>query len=273
MKLTWFDANSWLIEAANRRILVDPWLVGDLVFAGMDWLIKGVRHDASNPQQSMDIEIPENIDLILLSQGLADHAHPQTLDRLDKSIPVVGSLDGAKVAKQRGFESVRSLHHGESLSLDGLTIEAFEGAIVGATKKENAYVVTFLNDPDRDLRLYYEPHGYPDSEHLKDVDAVDVVITPMADIDLAVMAPVIRGSAASPQLAELLNPQVMLPTAQNGRVNYDGLLAPMIRETGGADEMRSRLKSKGSEIRVVALEPGETTVLDLVARRQAVQAG
>jgi len=33
MQLTWFGANSWLLEW-QQRILIDPWLVGSLVFGG-----------------------------------------------------------------------------------------------------------------------------------------------------------------------------------------------------------------------------------------------
>ena len=270
MKLTWFDANSWLIEAGGQRVLVDPWLVGDLVFGGMNWLVRGVRKDPSNPGCSIDIDIPENIDLILLSQGLADHAHPETLARLDKSIPVVASPDGAEVAKEQGFDSVRAIAHGESLLLNGLKIQAFMGAPVGALKKENAYVLTFL---ENDLRLYYEPHGYPDAKHLKEIEAVDVAITPMADINLLAIAPVIRGGSAAIEIAELLNPQVMLPTAQNGRVTYEGLISTVLNESGGAEAIRPQLKSKGFEPRIVAPQSGETVTLDLQARRTAVQVG
>ncbi|MEM1369418.1 MAG: MBL fold metallo-hydrolase, partial [Cyanobacteria bacterium P01_H01_bin.15] len=32
MHLTYLDSNSWLIELAGQQILLDPWLVDDLVF-------------------------------------------------------------------------------------------------------------------------------------------------------------------------------------------------------------------------------------------------
>ncbi|NJL83206.1 MAG: MBL fold metallo-hydrolase, partial [Chloroflexaceae bacterium] len=67
MYLTYFDSNSWLIEIADQRILLDPWLVGSLTFGNMAWLFKGEKR-TSRP-------LPEKIDLILLSQGLEDHAH------------------------------------------------------------------------------------------------------------------------------------------------------------------------------------------------------
>lgn len=262
MKLTWFDANSWLIEAAGRRILVDPWLVGDLVFGGSPWLIRGFR-----PQP---IELPTNIDLILLSQGLADHAHSETLKQLDKSIPVMASPDGAKVARSLGYQSVTTLDHGDTEYFgreddsSRVKIQTFEGAVVGPAKKENAYVLTFLlSGSSEGVRLYYEPHGYPDAQHLKSLQGVDVVITPMADITLLGVAPVLNGKDAAPQLAELLKPQVMLPTAEAGRVQYSGLISGALKVDGGADVVRSLLKEKGSDTDIISPKPGETIELDL----------
>jgi len=265
MKLTWFDANTWLIEAAGKRILVDPWLVDDLTFGNLPWLVRGIKTDPP--------PIPTNIDLILLSQGLADHAHPPTLKQLDKSIPVMASPDGADIAKSLGFEQVTTLDHGDSVALpDGtVSVQTFIGAIVGMNKKENAYVLTFepdSTDTDR-TRLYYEPHGYPDAEHLKDLGSVDVVITPMADITLMGIAPVVRGGVAAPQLAELLHPQVMLPTAEAGKVTYDGLVAGAIKTDGGADRMRSQLAAKGFKTEVIQPVSGETVE---IALKKAVQA-
>ena len=130
---------------------MDPWLVGDLVFGNASWLIRGVR-----PQP---VAIPQQIDLLLLSQGLADHAHPETLAVLDKSIPVVASADGAKVAKAKGFTNVIHLAPGQSHRLgDDLLIEALPGAPVGPLAKENAYIVTVLTTG---LRIYYEPQATP----------------------------------------------------------------------------------------------------------------
>ncbi|MEM9947000.1 MAG: MBL fold metallo-hydrolase [Cyanobacteria bacterium P01_D01_bin.36] len=256
MQLTWFDANSWLIEAGGRRILVDPWLVGDLVFGNAPWLVRGFR--------SQPIDLPQNIDLILLSQGLADHAHPETLKQLDKSIPVIASPDGAKVAESLGYESVSTVVHGETTLFgsgeDGVQVQTFVGAPVGVTKKENAYVLTFLAEG---TRLYYEPHGYPDAEHLKGVDPVDVVITPMADIMLMGIAPVVVGKEAAPKLANLLKPQVMLPTAEAGRAEYSGLLASALSTSGGADELKLQFANQSLNIEVVQPISGQITPLTL----------
>ena len=109
MNLTYLDSNSWLIEIDGQRILLDPWLVGELTFGNAGWLFRGKKN---NPQP-----IPENIDLILLSQGLEDHAHPPTLKKLDKQIPVVASPNAAKVVQELGYATVNTLDHHESFSL------------------------------------------------------------------------------------------------------------------------------------------------------------
>jgi len=258
MQLTWFDANSWLVEAAGKRILVDPWLVGDLVFGNAPWLVRGFREQA--------LEIPQDIDLILLSQGLADHAHPETLEQLDKSIPVFASPDGAKMAESLGYQSVQALSHGDTAvfgsEAEGVKVQTFVGAPVGVTKKENAYVLTFLAEGSR---LYYEPHGYPDAEHLKALGSVDVVITPMANITLLGIAPVVTGKDAAPQLAQLLTPQVMLPTAEAGRVQYSGIISNALQTAGGAAELSVQLSQQGFKTEVIQPKSGEVVSLNLQA--------
>ncbi|NJM97748.1 MAG: MBL fold metallo-hydrolase [Phormidesmis sp. RL_2_1] len=260
MKLTWLDANSWLIEANDLRILLDPWLVGDLVFGNLPWLIRGSR--------AQPIDIPQNIDLIVLSQGLADHAHPETLKTLDKSIPIVASADGADVATGLGYQSVTAVGHGDTFSYKSLHLQTFAGAVVGPGKRENGYVLSFSPSGStassaRATRLYYEPHGYPDRARLENFGPVDVVITPIADITLMGLAPVVRGSNIALQVAEMLQPQVMLPTAEAGRVTYDGVLAAAIKTTSGAAELRSQLESMGNGTQIIQPIAGEVIELNL----------
>ncbi|NES88971.1 MBL fold metallo-hydrolase, partial [Okeania sp. SIO2B9] len=126
MHLTWLDSNSWLIEIGGKQLLLDPWLVGPLVFGNLPWLFKGERR---TPRA-----IPENIDLIVLSQGLEDHAHPQTLKQLNKNIPVVASPTAAKVVQELGYSQIVTLAHGETYSFDNsIEIRAVPGSLVGPT--------------------------------------------------------------------------------------------------------------------------------------------
>jgi L-ascorbate metabolism protein UlaG (beta-lactamase superfamily) len=174
--------------------------------------------------------LPENIDLILLSQGLEDHAHPPTLKALDKSIPVVGSASAAKVAQSLGFTQVTALAHGERFTLaDSVTIQAVPGSPIGPTTVENGYI---LRDAATGHSLFYEPHGFH-APSLKDEGPIDVVITPVLDLALPLVGPIIRGQKGALELTEWLQPQVILPTADAGEVQYSGFLISLLKAIGG----------------------------------------
>jgi L-ascorbate metabolism protein UlaG (beta-lactamase superfamily) len=255
MNLTYFGANSWLIELEQQRILIDPWLVGSLVFGNLPWLFKG---DRSKPLASL----PDKIDLILLSQGLEDHAHRPTLEQLDKTIPVVGSPNAAKVVKQLGYTQVTSLTPGQTFTLTNqIEIRAMPGAPIGL-QVENSYLLKHL---DSATTLYYEPHGFPPSE-LKNYAPVDVVISPVVNLELPLAGAIIKGNTTALQLAQWLKPQVFLPTAAGGDVAYEGLINSLLHTVGSVDELRSQLAKYNLPTQVIDPQPGEPVELTLLRR-------
>jgi L-ascorbate metabolism protein UlaG (beta-lactamase superfamily) len=252
MYLTWLDSNSWLIEIGGQRILLDPWLVGDLTFGNTPWIFRGHR--------TQDRSIPEHLDLILLSQGLEDHAHPPTLRALDRTIPVVGSPGAAKVAETLGFTQVTALAHGDSFTLnDAVTIEATLGSPIGPTTRENGYLLKQLADG---ITLYYEPHGYHPPA-LRQYGSFDVVVTPVIDLRLPLLGPVIQGSQSALQLAQWVKPQVMLPTAAGGDIEFEGLLVKFLKAVGSPAELQTQLTQAGLTTRVLEPKPGERVAVPL----------
>ncbi|ACK66732.1 conserved hypothetical protein [Rippkaea orientalis PCC 8801] len=253
MQLTWLDSNSWLMEIAGKTILLDPWLVGSLMFNNLDWLFKGIK------PKSYSIKQP--IDLILLSQGLEDHAHPPTLKELDHSIPVVGSPNAAKVVKALGYTQVTSLSHGESYTLDNaISIKAVPGSLVGPQLIENGYIITDLIDQNR---LYYEPHGYH-SPTLKEESPIDVVITPVVGFNLLYVIPFLQGQKSTLELCKLVKPQFVLPTATAvGDVQYEGILAKLITQEGTVESFRQLLADYHLSTQVLTPKPGEIIELSL----------
>lgn len=255
MYLTWLDSNSWLIELGGKRILLDPWLVGSLVFGNLDWLFRGSRHS--------DRTIPDNIDLILLSQGLEDHAHPPTLKQLDRSIPVVGSPNAAKVVRELGYTNVTALQHGETFTLEHqLEIKATPGSPIGPTLVENGYLFKELSSGST---LYYEPHGFH-SPSLKEAAPVDVVITPIIDLALPLIGPIIQGTKSALKVAQLLQPQVMVPSADPGEVEYAGMLVYALRSVGSIEEFRAKLAQNDLSTQVMEPKPGTRFELELKPR-------
>lgn len=255
MDLTYLDSNSWLIEMGGKRILLDPWLVGSLVFGNLPWLFKGEKQ-TSRP-------IPENIDLILLSQGLEDHAHPPTLKQLDRNIPVVGSPSAAKVVQELGYSQIKALKHGEESTFDGIKIKAFPGSPIGPTLVENGYLIEELVS---NYTLYYEPHGYH-SPSLKEAAPVDVVITPIVDLKLPLVGSVIKGQKSALEVCQQLQPQVVLPTAAGGDVMFEGLLNSFLSAEGSAEEFQALLSQNNLSTQVIEPRPGEAFSLELERAR------
>lgn len=254
MYLTYLDSNSWLWEMGEKRILVDPWLVGPLVFGNLPWLFKGERRTPRS--------IPENVDLILLSQGLPDHAHPPTLEQLDRGIPVVGSEGAAKVVRELGYTQVTALAHGETFVLEqGVGITAVPGSPIGPTTLENGYV---LRDLQQNRTLYYEPHGYH-SPILKEMASIDIVVTPIVDLTIPLLGAVIKGQETALELAKWVQPQVMIPTAAGGDVEFAGLLIKVLQARGSAAQLQARLVASNLATQVVEPPPGERFELQLNA--------
>lgn len=245
MYLTWLDNNSWLIELGEQRILLDPWLVGSLVFGNQTWLFTG--------QHKQPRSIPESIDLLLLSQGLEDHAHPETLEAIDRSIPVVASPNGAKVAAKLGYR-VTALAHGETFVLnDRVKIRAVPGSPIGPLLTENGYLLT---DLQTGTKLYYEPHGYH-SPTLKAHGPVDVVITPIVTLKVPLLGAIIQGKDSAPQVIDWLQPKAIIPTAAGGQVEFGGMLAGLIRAEGSPDALQAWLAQHAPKTQLVMATPGD----------------
>lgn len=252
MYLTWLDNNSWLIEMGGQRILLDPWLVGPLVFNNWPWLFQG-KHGSPR-------SIPDNIDLILLSQGLEDHAHPETLKQLDRQIPVVASPNAAKVVQELGYTQITPLHHGEKFTLaDAVEILAVPGDSIGPFLVENGYVLT---DVAAKTTLYYDPHGHH-SPSLAELAPIDAIITPVITLKLPLAGSIIKGGESALQAVKWLRPQVILPTAAGGEVEYAGVLAALIQQDGSIEQFRTLLAQNKLSTQVLTPKPDERVELEL----------
>ena len=88
-KATYLGSNGWIIEFKNARIVIDPWLIGDLIFPPGGWFFKGTLND--------EIPTPKDIDLILLTQGLPDHCHIPSLKKFPKNTNIICSKSAYKI--------------------------------------------------------------------------------------------------------------------------------------------------------------------------------
>jgi len=238
---TYYGANGWLLEIAGMRVLVDPWLTGDLVFPPGAWWLRG---ELPHPSP-----IPDSIDLLLLTQGLADHAHPPTLQQLPKQLPVLASGAAAKVVRKLGFETVCSLRPGESTAHGPLQIRATAGAAV--PNVENGYLIEWSGGS-----LYLEPHGVLDPTLTP--RAVDTVITPVVNLGLPLLGDFITGATVLPQLLERFQPRTVLASTTGGDVRFSGLISQVLQAGSGQPTM-PRVDPKRCQL--IHPEPGTPILL------------
>ena len=208
---TYYGANGWLLEFDDLRVLVDPWLRGSLSFPPGEWLLKG--------ELPCERKVPEKLNLLLLTQGLADHAHPDTLALLPKDLPVIGSAAAARVVERLGFTSVKALSPGESTNHQGLQVRASAGAPVPMV--ENGYLLDWPGGS-----LYLEPHGVLDPELLS--RKVDTVITPVVDLGLPLVGSFITGATVMPALIKQFRPTTVLASTTGGDVRFSGLISRLL---------------------------------------------
>ena len=241
MEATYFGANGWLLDWSGLRVLVDPWFRGPLVFPPGPWFFQG--------QLSQSLELPADLDLLLLTQGLDDHAHPETLALLPRSLPVVGSMAAAKKVQQLGFEQVTGLRPGETTVFGDLRIEATAGAPV--PQVENGYL---LRHPE--ASLYLEPHGYLSAEVAP--EALDAVITPVVDLGLPVAGAFVRGQTVLPELVQRFSPRKVLASTTGGEVRFSGWLNRWLWQKGTLAEAQQAV---GSAAQVIDPVPGQRYAL------------
>ena len=220
-KATYYGANGWLLEFENTRILVDPWLNGELTFPPGDWLIKG--------KLAKEVDSPKDINLLLLTQGQPDHTHPPTLQKIDKTISVVASEAASKVVRGIGFSKVKILKPGNIFKYKNLKIEATEGAAV--PNLENGYIIDYNLDS-----IYIEPHGFLDKK-IKP-RSVDLVITPVIDFSIPFAGKFIKGKTVIPELIKLFNPSTVLASTTGGDITFTGIINNLIKVDGTVDDIK-----------------------------------
>ena len=182
----------------------------------------------------------------MLTQGLPDHAHPPSLRLLNKSITVIGSPSATKLSKQLGFLNVLSLSPGQEESIDGLLVQAKEGAYVPFV--ENAYFLEHVAGS-----IYIEPHGFLDpSITFREVDAA---ITPVMDLSLPLVGSFIKGRSLLPEIILRLKPLNVFASTIGGDAEFKGFLPKFIQAKGSYDEAKEIIGSQSNFIDPIPFHP------------------
>lgn len=288
--LIYLEINGWLLNACGTNILIDPILEGGLDF-GIPFAYDAVKRVL--PSKGLVETLPQNIDALLITQGLDDHAHERTLEKLARRLPqlTVIAPPSAKPIVERHFPRAQyvtsrsrridlpyfgldalpmiRLPRGSAAdraNVGGLSITATSGALVGPPwqRRENGYVVRPVARGEAPS-LYIEPHVEYDAEELAELTRahgpVDAVITPISGQTLPGFE-LVHGPSASVDLVRTLAPRWVLPMG-NGAVDARGLAAPYVTQVGSREEFESGLRAAGVSAEVLDVVPGEALTIAL----------
>eukprot|EP00438_Fugacium_kawagutii_P030358 Skav223241 [mRNA] locus=scaffold2231:417828:420287:+ [translate_table: standard] len=206
------------------------------VFWGQRWAFRGERREPANSILPEDVF--EHFDAIVITQGLDDHCHRPTLERVDRRMPIIATPSAAKAIQQLGFQA-SVLQPGESLMLGKLRVSAVPGSVVGPPWQdpENGYV--FTDTRPGGLSIGTEPHGN--------------LLGPALGTSISEEKKLVNGVREAADTLEALDPvpRFLLPL-RNGEIDASGFLAEQLQEDGGvagfAELQRGRPKLRHVEL-------------------------
>ncbi|KAG1669006.1 hypothetical protein FOA52_000599 [Chlamydomonas sp. UWO 241] len=268
---TSYEGNTFGVRFNNSgvRVVVDPWLEGDLTFFEQEWAYRGKKRST----QKVDIAaLMSETDVVVLTQFLDDHCHMPTLAKVPKSMLIVANPEAAERIKPLGFSNVKILNHGETVEVAGgkLRITATQGALVGPPWSKRQNGITFREAVTADgshASLYFEPHcDFVDASVAK-LGTVDVVVSPVQTTLFgptpALGYPVVMGDINLMRLLKALRPKVLVPLL-NHEIDQEGPLAPAVFNRGNVDSVRQQIKDCGLATRVeLPAPPGESMAIAL----------
>ncbi|MEW5304056.1 MAG: hypothetical protein WDW38_003450 [Sanguina aurantia] len=265
---TSYQGNTFALKfnTSGSRILVDPWLVGDLTFMEQTWLYRGLKNDTA---QVVNVkQILDETDLIILTQSLDDHTHLPTLKLLPRDIPIIANPDAAARIAPLGFTNVLTIEHGQTrVACDGrVKITATAGALVGPPWSKRQSGIVFQETTPGAVSVYYEPHCDFEDSSVRAISPVDVVISPVKSVIMQIGPipyPLVQGDLNLMKLMKMLKPKVLIPLL-NTETKQEGPLALLLSERGDYQRVAQELQEAGLSTRVEFPAPsGEALAIAL----------
>lgn len=167
LKVTYFGQACTLIEAAGRKILVDPWLTEGAYFG--TWFHTHLLGDVG----VSPAVLPRNLDYVFLSHEHQDHVDPETIRHMSPDVPVLickfPSDRFKRYLQSLGLRNIQECPPGEERDLgDGLKV-----TILGTAEYTNDSAI-FVEAEG--CRLFNETDCKPSFQDLEKVAAKGIDI-------------------------------------------------------------------------------------------------
>lgn len=185
MTYTSLNNNGYALRYRDCTVVVDPWLYGDLVFS-YDFvyrLKKQPQPKDEDERMSVSSFPTSRIDAIVLTQSIEDHAHPPTLSRLPKDIPVYASPKCRSMLRRMNFENVTYLSYDESYSFSPhFKLTALKGSNLLLYREYALLFELQHREHKKTCTVYHEPHGDHIWQQLEPIKRnIDILVSPFVD--------------------------------------------------------------------------------------------
>jgi L-ascorbate metabolism protein UlaG (beta-lactamase superfamily) len=212
--------------------------------------------------------IIDDINYIIITQGLDDHAHTPTLKKISKLKPnmqYVCPPSAVQIFEKCGIsqEKLIQITPGQQITIknkknDAVEIRATTGAKVGPPwqANENGYLLRPKPKQSTSSKysLYIEPHCMYENEELEKYTS-DIVISPIKSQKIFTYTLVDGGNKAA-SLCDTLDAKFLVPMA-NGDLVQTGLLSNIINAKGTVEDMQQIRNNRKKSWEIVKVQPGK----------------
>lgn len=251
MKLTRLDDyQSWLIEAAGRRIAVDPWLTAEYALSPGHWLFGWRR-----PPPACGFSPLAHLDALVLTGPFGDHCDPPTLEHVGREVPCFAQPAAARRLCAMGFTHVTALRDGVAVELGpGVTLEPVAPGFP-FTRSSTGFVLTAEGQ-----RLALEPHLVDLERQAARLEDLDALLIPVQGVRL-LGVPYAMSAERALAVVQRLAPRRVVPTGNDPQRGHGVLSRLFLSYRGSIDAFGTLLTAEASRTTWTPLGPGEVVAL------------
>lgn len=227
VKLTWLGHSTFLLEAQNKRVLLEAWTKG-------------------NPACPDELKDPGPLDVILLTHGHNDHTADVFELAKSTSATVVCMIELGDYLESKGIENVVGMNKGGSTEVAGFKFHMTDAKHSSSfTENDGTMIYTgepagFVVELETGFKLYHagDTCVFGDMALIRKLLAPDVALLPIGDFFT-------MGPESAAEAVQLLGVKTVVP------MHYGTF--PLL--PGTPDELR-KAADDVADLEVVDLEPG-----------------
>ena len=156
MIIRFLGQSGYVIKTLSTTVIIDP------------YLSDSVNRVANRPR-TLPIPIkPEDLeaDAVICTHNHLDHLDPDTVEKVDRKIPFISTFEGKDVLEKMGFETVKAIKVGDTVTVGDISITAvFANHTVeafGLIVKADGMTLYFSGDTLFDEKLFEIKNYKPD---------------------------------------------------------------------------------------------------------------